>query len=210
MNNKKEPESIDLYTFDYKTYIKEMYNLNESEILIESPARYTSTIHQFDHDLIVNSQIAIKVENNGKNIGDFKIGNNVRYRIFVQPIENGSICYSLLEPDQPVIVVSHTVKEFDGGVESLDIWQSIRNRGLARWWVFDYILKHYKFMVSDKLHTKYGEIFWKSLIGDSLEKKLKTFVVNTKTNEKLPISNISEVDKYYGNNKFEFRFVIEA
>ncbi len=204
--NKKALNSDDLYTFDYKTYIKEMYNLDD--IIMESPVLYPGTLHKFDHDLIYNSQIAIKVEKNGKNIGNFKVGNNVNFRIFKE-VEDDLVYYNLLYPDQPIIAVSHTVREIDGGIESLDIWQSIQTRGLSRYWIFDFILKNYKFMMSDKIHTARGKEFWKRLIDDSLDKKLNVFVLNIKTKEKIPLTNFKEVDGYYGSDMFEYRFVIE-
>lgn len=205
-NNKKELNPEDLYTFDYKTYMKEMYNLEN--IVMESPVLYPGTLHKFDHDLIFNSQMAIKIEKKGKNIGNFKIGNNVSLRIFKE-IEGDLVYYNLLYPDQPIIAVSHTVREINGGVESLDIWQSIRTRGLARFWVFDFILKNYKFMMSDKIHTVRGKEFWKRLVDDSLNEKINVFVLNIKTKEKIPLTNFKEVDNYYGSNAFEYRFVIE-
>ena len=208
IGNKKELNPEDLYTFDYKTYMKEMYGLTESSVIGESPVLYTSKVHRFDNDFMVNARLAREVEERGKNIGDFKIGNNIHYRVYKEK-ENNLIYYNLLEYNQLVLVMSHTIREVDDGVESLDIWQSIRTRGLARFWVFDFILKNYKFMMSDKLHTTRGKEFWKRLVDDSLDEKINVFVLNIKTKEKIPLTNFKEVDNYYGSNMFEYRFVIE-
>jgi hypothetical protein len=184
--------------------MKEVYG---GGLLKESPDFYAATLHQFDNDLLTNAQIAIEVEEKSKHIGEFKAG-NIKYRLYKE-VDNKTICYSLLYIDQPVIALSHTVKEIDRGIESIDIWNSIWTKGLARvFWIPDYIFKHYKFMMSDKLHTKRGKEFWKSLVKESLDKKMDVFVFNTKTKEKTPLTSVDGIEKYYGSNMFHCRFVI--
>jgi len=195
----------DLYTFDYKNYMKEACGI---ETIDESPVSYPGLLRQCDDDLLVNTKVAIEVEKNAKQIDDFRIGNNVRYRVFKHE-ENGSVYYYLLDPNQPVLSLMHQIREINKGVESLDIWCSRRNRYLARsFWIPDYIMKHYDFMISDKVHTKDGKRFWKAIMEDFLEKKLSVSVINTKTQEKTPITSVDDVETYYGKNAFHYRFII--
>ena len=195
---------FDPYTFDYKTYVKSAYDLDES------PSRYRDLDIEED-DAILNSKSAVEVEKKDKFIENYK-WESFTFRLF--KIKQDDITFiNLLDMKFPFIYMRHSFREIKinklNGIENSNIWSWRTMRGLARHWIFDKILKDYDFVLSDKVHTPKGEIFWKKLIGNAIDKRLKCNVFNPQTNKvEFDVNSEKELEKYYGVDKAGYRFII--
>ena len=126
---------------------------------------------------------------------------------------NDEISMYLLDLNNPISYMLHTYTETNlnnlQGIESQFIWNSRNMSGLARDWVFDYILKHYKFMMSDSHHSPSGQVYWKKLIISGLDKSYPCGVIDIKDNNQfIELKNVNEVDSYYGADKTNYRLII--
>lgn len=185
---------FDPYTIDYKKYIMTEYGLTES------PSMWRADPFAND-DPIVSSAEAIKIEKIGDLLGIYKRG-SFNFRLY-KVIEDDIIFMDLLSEDFPSVYMNHSFSEIKlngkSGIVNHNIWESRNMRGLARHWVFDYIINEYDFMMSDKIHTPKGKIYWKKLIDEALNRKLKTGIINTNENNKfVSINNIEDIENYYG------------
>jgi hypothetical protein len=193
MNIKEEIDSW--YKFDYKSYFKKLYNLNES------PSRIGML--PFGNDTAENNKYdAIRSEENDKYIGIYKY-NGMELRHYYT-VEEGIIFNNLLAMEQPYVILHHSYREIKlhgkQGVESTSIWQEKLVRGIAQYWIFNDILTKYDFMISDSRHTTRGEIFWSKIIEKALKEKLKCGFVDGKNNDQFTaINDINELDNLYDN-----------
>jgi hypothetical protein len=194
---------------NYKKYIKETYDLED--IITESPSDVLSMLNRYEDDSHLNSKGAEDIEKNSKLIGNFEFANN-KLRIY-EFIENNIHYVNLLAEKHSYIALSHSFREINLnnkiGIESSDIWQEKTMKILARYWVFNYILKNYDFIMSDKSHTPKGKAFWKKLIDEALNNKMNVFVYNTKERNVVNITKINDINFYYGEGNSLFRFIIE-
>jgi hypothetical protein len=90
------------------------------------------------------------------------------------------------------------------------VWQDSLSLGLCRKILFEYYLDKYQRIISDGLHTEFGERYWKKLLQQAISEKHKVYVLNSK-NETIEIDNVESLDKFYGNTmeSEKVRFVIE-
>lgn len=193
----------------YKKHIKDMYGLDD--LKLESPQEVRSFLNRSENDLTINTEEAKKIEKEWTPTGIFKYKNN-NLRIFEKK-ESSDIFMSLLAENQPYIILMHDFREFKLnnkiGISSLDIWSDrIRAKELARYWIFNYILKKYDFIVSDRSHTSEGKSFWIKLIDESLKNNLYVFVYHYRTKELTQIRDKSEIENYYGTDKSAYQFII--
>lgn len=197
-------DELNEYKWDYKTFFKEFYNLNESPKRIDTMKFSIDDIHN-------NSYEAIRVEENDKLVGKYNFI-NIQYRHYYSN-ENGIIFEHLLDIDRPIIYLAHSYEKTTlsnkNGIVNLSIWKSKHIRSLAVYWAFDEILKKYDFIISDKAHTPRGETYWKTLTKEALSKNMVCAAIDTlQNNQILPIKTIDEFTQYYGDNKSKYRIVI--
>ena len=138
-----------------------------------------------------------------------------RYDLY-QKIENDIIYYALI--DQEYIILSYDVRPITfknlKGVESLSVVQSrIGDRSrwqfIAKHFVFNYLLKEYEFILSDKTHTSLGKTFWKGLMYESIC-KLNCYIYNPSDNNLSVLTDIGQFEKFYSKEYENFRFIIST
>lgn len=197
-------KEFDPYDFDYKTYITEMYRLTEM------PAKLPrNSIFQMD-DYATNNYEGIRIEKKCKLIKLFQ--NN--YRVFYHR-ENGIDMFFLLDKNQPHICAEHYFKRITtpiNGIENLHIWNSIRNRALIEMWFRDEIIPKEPVIISDKIQSDRGFNFWLGLFDDYAKSNNSHDMLIIEYNTGNIIKNITnkdEMKEFYGDNKFNFRFVLK-
>lgn len=178
--------------------------------LVESPSIYRDLTLRHD-DWFMNSAEALKVETQGELLGIYKAG-GLKFRLY-QIKEGDTIFIDLLEEKFPTVCVMHSFSEIKlenlNGIENHSIWNSRAMRGMARYWIFDYISKKYDFMISDKTHTPKGKIYWESLIVEAIDKKMKVGVIDIKNNNQFEeLNNTKELEQYCGDDKGKYRLII--
>ena len=113
--------------------------------------------------------------------------------------------------DFTVSYFNYTVKDKDF-IEN-KVWQDHMNIGLSRKILFEYYLNHFNRIISDELHTKEGEVYWKKILTQAVQLGYKIYVLENNT-EKISL-NPDETDKYFTDMKtgdmrgVKYRFVIE-
>lgn len=187
---------------NYKQYMFENYGL------LESPARFRN-LDYTRNKLDVNALEAKNIIQNDEFIGIYKF-NSFNTNLFYSK-EGNIIFYNLLQQDNNYILMHHSFEEISLnnkiGIVSLDIWNFKSAKGLARYWIFDFILNKYDFIVSDNLHTPKGEEFWKKLINEALNDNYICGGINLNTNEFIRINSLNDVLQFY-NNKKQYRLII--
>jgi hypothetical protein len=200
-------KTFDPYNFDYKSYVKETYDLNEM------PNKYHRGEYQND-DPILNSQDAIWVEKNGKNIGNYKMG-SFNHRFFVH-VDGNDTTYYLLSENKPFIIMEYSFTRITSpikGIENKHLWNFKGDKGTARMFFDEYILKQEPIIVSDKSQTEKGFNFWKYLWREHVtDKKTHTmYVVNINDGKIVgSIENEQQMNDFYTTTKSgNLRFVLQ-
>lgn len=186
------------------------------EFLKESPNLYSRNIERHEDWDGNNEKEVERIEKTCKNIGTFDF-KGLKCKIYFNK-ENDNNFYYLIDEQHPTLLFLHEIKEKNmlqlNGVESLDIWQNhilrgITNKGISRYWIFNFILKNYDFVMSDKLHTPVGKHFWMKLLKESIEEYfLKSVVYNTKENKYTRLYKVDNIDDFYSKDKDHLRFII--
>lgn len=196
---------FDPYNFDYKSYITEMYNLTEM------PARLPhNTSFQMD-DYATNSYEGVRIEKNDKFV---KMFYRDFYRVFHNE-ENGIDTFYLLNKEQPYICAEHSFKQIITpikGMENLHVWNSRYHRGLIRLWFKDEIIPKENVIISDKIQSDSGFNFWISLFDDyvSSNKSHDMLIIDYKEGNIIKnITKKEEMKDFYGDNKFNHRFMLK-
>lgn len=188
-------EDFNPYTFNYKEFF----------LLNEMPSKLPPRDWSMD-DYIKNNYDGMRIEKNDKFIKIYNFG-NTPLRVYLEQDEN-TYHYSLLDKDKPYINALHSfdiIKYPVIGIENREIWNSHYSRGLIRKWMKDEIIPNYDNMMSDKVLSKKGFKFWQTLFDDYG----KMDVVNYYNAEVVcHINDKSEMEHYYDNEKYGFRFVL--
>jgi hypothetical protein len=182
---------------EYNTFL-EYYRKN---IITESPFRTGRSFSEEMDDNAYNHTAAIEIIGNKTHIGDINVL-GVDYSIYADKFEN-TINYFITK--QPMVNVFFSFKISDGGVIMTGVWNRINAKGSARELIFNYYLKKYQFVISDKLQSTQGENYWKKLMIKAITNGYKVTVMTDKDEH-----DIDDVDKYWGNTAkfFNYRFKI--
>lgn len=81
-------------------------------------------------------------------------------------------------------------------VTQVAVWRSLeepKSRGLALWVVFDYFLKHYPAIMSDKMQTDRGRDFWIDLISQALARGHRVALADFNLHKVHEIENHAEL-----------------
>jgi len=200
-------DMFDPHNFNYNEYMLETYNLTEM------PNKYYRGNYRCD-DVILNAQDAVWVEEKCKEIGDYKLS-SFTYRLFYNA-DGDNITYYLMDKDKPFISMEYSfirISDPIKGIENKHLWNFKWDKGLARNFFDDYILKREPVIISDELLSERGFNFWKYLFSEHVRdgKTHKMYVINI--NDGNVISIITEEDKmneFYTDSKSgKFRFVLE-
>ena len=200
-------KEFDPYNFDYKTYIKEAYNLDEM------PNRWNRSEFTLD-DPYLNSNEAVWVEENGKQIGTFSIPNSkTKFRLFLHTNEDENI-YSLLNDKKPFIHGQYAFKRIDAHtIENSYLWNFKWDKGLIRMFFDQHILKQEKTVLSDETQTDKGFNFWKYLFREYVDRKKshKMSVMDLKKGKYVKnIQKESDLDGFFKDTRADnYRFVLE-
>lgn len=185
----------DPYKFNYKKYMMEEHGLTES------PNKIHDYVLSYD-DHHMNNAAAIRVEEESEYMGIYK-WMSINLRLY-KKIEEDMIYIELLQEDQPFIYMIHSFSEIKlngkNGIESHSIWNNRWARGLARYWVFDYVSKNYEFMMSDKSHTNKGKTYWEQILRDGIDNNMKVGIIDVKNDYSFtPLNDVKALNDYYGD-----------
>lgn len=86
------------------------------------------------------------------------------------------------------------------------VWQDHLQLGLCRDILFNYYLKKYDRIISDGLHTEFGERYWKKLLRHAINSGYKIYALRN-DRDKIKIQNIDDLNNFY--KSVIYRFVIE-
>lgn len=198
-------KEFDPYNFDYKSYIKEIYRLDEM------PSKIIKDKWVLD-DYILNNKEGIKTENNSKFIKIFHAG-SLNFRLFFDE-ENNISFYSLLDMNTPFINAQYSFERITipiNGIINLDIWNHVYSRGLISYFFDHYILQKEKTIISDKIQTEKGFKFWKSLFKEYVKtnKTHQMYIMDFSSGNKIKdVTEEKDLDEFYGSEKSKYRFVL--
>lgn len=199
-------EYFDPYTFDWKSYVKETYDLNEM------PSKLSHM--NLDVDAIDNSYYAKEVEQKYKQTGTFKHGNE-NLRVFEYD-EGGRHWTSLLSENKPLLAMEHTYTRINNpikGMVNLHIWHFKWYHALISRWFDERIIPNEPVIISDKAQTEKGFNFWKRMFqeyGDN-KKTHKMYVIDFKTGQAIKdLKSVEEMEKYYqSQDAGNLRFILQ-
>ena len=133
--------------------------------------------------------------------------------LYESEIDDEVICYFVPTNNNFIYGYVCYDKLPDGGIITTSVYNDKKMHGLAYRVYNEYLLKNFKYVMSDGRHTPKGKTFWSRMVSDNLHKN-DTFcsVYDTLTNKTMvEIKNISDLNLYYGDAiDFErFRIKIE-
>jgi len=200
-------EFFNPYTFDYKTYIKETYGLNEM------PTRL-SPLSDIETDYIDNSFDAMKVEKRGKLIGRLQHGNE-NLRVY-QEVEGNKVWISILSENIPIIAAGHVYQRIETpikGIINLGIHRFKLYRHVIWRWFEERVIPNEPTIISDKAQTDKGFNFWKQLFDEYVKEKKthKMSVIDFRDGSIIKeIVDKKEMDGYFqAQSTGNFRFVLQ-
>jgi hypothetical protein len=152
------------------------------------------------------------LKSGAKKIGEFQF---YKYQYDIYEKKEGEYVYFGLLDDKYIILAYDvrpiTIKNLKG-IESLNPIQSqIGDRSawlhIANKFVFDFLLKHYDFIISDKVQTTSGKMFWQRMLSESIG-YLYCYAFDPNTNTLVVLSDLNNFDTYYNKKYKEFRFIV--
>ena len=175
--------------------------IEETRSLFESPMR----ISKLDMDLL---------DDHHKNFAYTKISKEKtkkvdkyeKYDIY-QFITRNTIHDIFIYGDFTVAFFSYNVK--DEHLVEEKVWQDHLHFGLCRDILFNYYLKKFNGIISDGLHTEFGERYWDKLLTQANKSGYETYVLKNEI-DKIPL-DLDDIHKYFtdGTEGLKYRFVIK-
>lgn len=155
-------------------------------VLLEMPQKITTKLDQDKSAQIVRETY--------KHIGNIKIDNT---DLEIYAFHTKEISLVFLNNDDIVVEVNFK-KLNNGGIEETFVIQHPNYKGFARKIYGEYLLKNYKFILSDSTMTQDGLNFWKKLFIEY--NTSVAFYIITPDN-KLRIRNTEQMDDVFGKQK---------
>ena len=203
-------KEFDPYNFDYKTYIKEVYNLNEM------PNRWSRSEFTLD-DPYLNSNEAVWVEKTAKLIGEFSVPNSsFKFRLYLY-VDGDENTYYLLNNKKPFIHAEYSFRRihdsFNKGIENTYLWNFKWDKGLIRMFFDHYIIEREPRIISDETQTDKGFNFWKYLFKEYAVRrkshKMSVYDINNGVDVK-QLKSENEMDDFFRDTQMaNYRFVLE-
>jgi hypothetical protein len=192
--------AFDPYQYDYKSYFKEYYNLNEM------PEKLPSTDFSMN-DYEKNAYAAMRIEQNAKLLKNWE-----EYRLFYE-FEDDTHFYSLLSKDSSYICMEHSFVRITSpikGIENTHIWNSKYNKGLISYWFNKEIIPNESIIISDKIQSDAGYKFWQGLFSEYVTANShKMYIIDMKTGNIVKnITSVNDMDEFRGNGQFQMRYVL--
>jgi hypothetical protein len=194
------------YTFDYKSYMKEIYGLNEMPIRLPQMS--------LDVDAIDNSYFAKEIEEKYDPSGTFHHGSE-NLRVYKYSEEN-KLWISLLSESKPILAMEYVYQRIStpiNGIINLNIWNFKLYHGLFWDWFKKEIIPNESTIISDKEQTDRRFNFWKRLFQEYVKNSHthKMYVIDFTTGKQVvDISKEDEMDKYFQSQQtYNLRFVLQ-
>lgn len=123
------------------------------------------------------------------------------------------VCWALPSNNNFVYAYVAYEQRLDGGIITTSVFNDPKFPQVAYKIYMDYLLKRYKYIMSDKRHTPRGRGFWVKIISNNIMDNTKELSIYDLTDDRqiLIITHFSDIDRFYGNNEdFErYRIKIE-
>lgn len=180
------------------------------DLFSESPMNIGDTRDDYSLDMILaqekykeildNPQIYKKVRPNDSEIS---------VDLYEEQDKNEVICWFV--PKNNKFIYGYVCYEElpDDGIVTTSVYNDKQVRFLALKVYLYYLLKKYKYVLSDKRHTKSGKRFWENLIIHTLD-GCDIYIVDGKTNQPIEtITSLKDLEKYYGDDLNNERYRIK-
>ena len=120
-----------------------------------------------------------------------------------------------MDVNQPIVAIIHEFKRITmpiKGIENLHLFNYKNYRSLIYYWFEREIIPKELIIMSDKVQTKDGYKFWQNIFDQYVikNKTHKMFVIDYISGKNVgDIINKDNMNNYYGNDTYRFRFVLE-
>ena len=156
----------------------------------------------------------MRIEKNAKQLDDYKLS-SFTYRLFIKS-DGDDTTYYLLDKNKPFITMEYSFTRISNpikGIENKYLWNFKWDKGLARIFFDDYILKQEPIIISDEVQTEKGFNFWKYLFREYVKDKKTHLMRVIDINHGIFISSIkneNQMDEFFTESKSgKFRFVLQ-
>ena len=185
--------------------LKELLDINypSVDLFSESPLRTgkwnVSQLEPFGS----NRMFTIGIKEKAKLIGKYG-----KYDIYKYLTKDGYTIDCFVSSDDTLAFFQYKV--INGMCAIHRIWQDTLQIGLVRKIILEYYLSHYTSILTDDVHTEYGEKCIYKLLNQAKELGYKIFVLKN-NNEKVYVDDLSKLDTYYspGTAGLQYQFGIE-
>ena len=185
------------------------YYTEHPEFLLEMPSRHGIS---FGDPMLDN--ISVNIEDTRANVipstplvDSFELADR-RFDLYRDSYEGDSIEDSWVDSVIEAVAVQFTFHKKEGGLQATGVHQLKQYPSLARTLIFDYYLKHFQFLQSDRSHSVQGEKYWKKIIKEASEKDYEVFVA-TDNEEDVPLGTPEEARNYWSSDtefsKYQFK-----
>lgn len=174
-----------------KLTLKSLLNSSHRDVvsLFESPMRlYGMWNPDVLNSLGKNYSFTVAAKEKSKLTGQFK-----EYDLY-QYFDNDKDSINILvKENYTVLFFKYSV--VNDIVCEKNIWQESTHIGLARDFIFNYLLKTYKGLMSDDAHTEFGKKYWDKLLKEAITKGYNIVLIDK--NSRIPLKSTTDIDKYY-------------
>lgn len=174
-----------------------------AKILLESPLRippidideFSNNSKNYAYTELIKSKVGKPVDVfDGLSVFRYSVGKNT-YDIFSNdPLTKAFFMYEVR----------------DGVFIEKKVWQEpFLGVGRCRKILLDFYLPKFDSIVSDGLHTEFGERYWKKLAAEAICRGYRLFATDGKC--EIPIDDVGMMDDFYGpsNQDMQSRFIIK-
>lgn len=184
--------------------LKELLDINypSVDLFSGSPVRVGKWDTNQLESLSGNYTFTVGVKEKAKSIGIFD-----KYEIYEYQTKDTTInCF--VNGDYTVCFFQYKI--VDGYCDIKLLWQETTHIGLSRKIILEYYLKKYDGIITDNLHTEFGERCIKKLLEVALNLGYKIFVLKD-GKEKIYVTDLSSLEQYYssGTLGLKYQFGIE-
>jgi hypothetical protein len=193
--------------FYYKKYPSEK---RIDDVIFEMSARIPDIPNILD-DSVTNFQLTEEVLKDGLFIENFKFKDGGTYKVYNYNIDGDSGITLWFIFGDKLIAAKINFSEYKGGVivdtayGKKGHWSGMAGR------IYDqYLLRQYKFILSDNSHTMAGFNLYRSLLNKTFYSDIQVSVLNVDSDEETPIENVTELEKYFGDSAsfLKYRFIV--
>ena len=184
--------------FKFKLLIESMTKYSS---LLESPMRIPNWNAKKLYDRTENYAMCKTIRTNGKLVGRYE-----DYDIYQYIVDDD---ITDIFTDDGFIKAFFVYEIKHNVMVEKKVWQDNACFGLCRDAIFHYYLPKFEGVISDGLHSQYGERYWNKLLKQASETGYKIYAVDLTTDRSV-VLNLNDIDKFYsgGMDSMNYKFLI--